>query len=215
MGLFPAVGEAGTWRCPPERITVEADTEALAMRICGVALQATGLANMCGYGLERDIAIKVVPRIIGMNGNPLACFKAAQLTVEVLKPEATATTLTSRSAYSRLPPDALYDSLIVHEMTHAMFSPAGPRTAQTVVAQEYIASSFQIASMDADVRQILLDRYPRHDSVSLSELNVAMYSLAPVRFGVTAWRHYAQAENGCAILQQIVEGAIALGAGDP
>lgn len=213
--LSPTVAGAEVWPCPPERITVEADTKALATRICAVARRATAQAAVCGYGLDRDIRITVVPRIIGMNGNPLACFKAAQLTIEVLRPEATAASLTPHSAYSLLPIDALYDSLIVHEMTHAVFSPAGPRTVETVVAQEYLASSFQIASMQPDVRRRLLDYYPRPDPVPLSEMNAAMLSLAPIRFGVTAWRHFAQPENGCAMVERIVEGTIAFGGADP
>lgn len=215
IAFVQAAGATEPLHCGSERITIEAGSAELGDRICRAALLASEQVRACGFEIESDIRITVVPKITGLNGNPLACFKPGSQGIEVLDPKATVRAVSSKSAYALLPVDDLYDSLIVHEMTHAIFVPDGKKTAQTFVSQEYIASAFQFSSMDPDVRSILLDRFPRTRPVALDELNPFIAAVAPVRFGVNAWRHFAQPGNGCDMVRRITKGEVVFSASEP
>ncbi len=199
-------GEAKEPACALSGDSIRAEDPALAERACSVLEELRERLGDCELAALDGVTFRMVEGLPPERGDPLAAYDAGSDLILLMPPEAVERALTARSAYRGLPPDALYDSLIAHELAHAYVARVAPRNAQYPMAQEYVSYVLQMDAMPAGVRQMLLERFPRSVPVEASELNLFVAQAAPVRFGVKAWRHFTQPEGGCETLQRVLRG---------
>lgn len=108
---------------------------------------------------------------------------------------------------------ALYRSLLVHEITHAVVSQTGTPGASSRVTHEYLAYAMQFTLMEPELRRRILERYPVRGPVERSHLSELYLDLSPPRFAVKAYRHFTAAGNGCAFARKLLAGARTLPSG--
>lgn len=192
---------------------VKADDAALAQSVCRAVDKAA--ADFACFGLlpSDPVQINVVSSLSSTAGHPLALYLAANQSVEILDPSAMALKLTESSPYRMIPIDALFGSLVAHELAHAIFYQDRAPSPQNRIAQEYISYAMQYATLKPAVRAAMLDQFPRDAPVAVSEINLFYAEIAPVRFGTKVWRHFARPENGCSFVRKIMNGDAALPVG--
>ena len=116
--------------------------------------------------------------------------------------------------YRGLSPEAAFVSILRHELTHAFMEHTTEGSPISNAAHEYVAFAFQIDAMTAEERDVFLATNGRRPAKSLDTFNMFIYGLLPGPFASAAWLHFSAPENGCAFVEDVISGRIALGAPD-
>ena len=199
-------GGATELSCQRNRDATPAIEPAVAKRVCRVLDGFHEQLADCALAPFDGVTFQLVDSLAKERGDPLAAYDASSDLIKLMLPNAVDEALTAHSPYSGVPPAALYDSLIVHELAHAYVARLVPRGAQYPMAHEYVSYVLQLSAMPAAAREMLLMRFPKSGPVKTTELNLFVAQAAPVRFGVKAWRHFTQPDSGCETLHRILRG---------
>lgn len=177
--------------------------------VCRAAHHAIELLRQCGIETSKGINISVQEKLVHPSGFPVfAFFHSPENQIEITDFEAFKKLIKPDSAYSKLPARALYESLIAHEVTHAIAYQLIQDSNCPNVAHEYIAAVIQMSSMDEDARQIFLDAFPRTTPVELEMFNDFTFYSSPQWFVANAYRHFYQTDKGCQFLLDILSGEV-------
>ncbi len=210
-GAAPASPEA--LACPDPRTRVAAESPALRDRVCARVEASRPLLGACGLEQSRPITLHVVWEIATdpLGPNCLGSYACDTDEIRVLHPEALLQAVGADNPLARLSADELFDSLVTHELAHALFaqSAEGGRP-PAFVDQEYVAYAMQMASLEESARARLLEAHPGPQTVHALELNGIVALAAPTLFAAKAWRHFAQAGNGCTFVGRLVRGETSL-----
>lgn len=205
LTLNPGVVLAETFTCPGQDITVDASSTALANKVCSVAAKSRALLASCHLRQTEPFLIEVIHRLPPGFEECFGVYHCNNDLVQVLDPDALSDASRRTGTFGSLPADVLFDSLLVHEISHvyAYQSRLGPP--QTIAEVEYIAYAMQLESLPAAARDTLLTDYPVVPPVSLMELNDIILSFSPEVFAVKAWTHFRTEGNGCGFIRSILE----------
>jgi len=100
----------------------------------------------------------------------------------------------------------LYRSLAAHEVAHALASGNFAVRMPSVEAHEYIAYVTMFSTMDPGLRERILAAIPETEPERTPRLSAAFHLFEPMRFGVTAYRHYIGPDGGPEYLRDILAG---------
>lgn len=192
--------------CASLSVDVTSESVEVSRQVCGIADRAIADLAKCGLTPLRPVRIDVVKSLGNSRGNPLALFEAATGRVRILDPSLVSRQIAKGSAYTLLPLGDLYQSLVVHELAHALFEQHRPPGQKNRIAHEYVSYAMQFAALSDTSRNILLDRFPANRPVEIPELNLFVAEIAPIRFGTRVWRHFSMPENGCDFMRRILNG---------
>lgn len=211
LDAAPAFSE--TMACADPQVRVEAESAALRDRVCARIEASRPLLAACGLEQSLPITLRVVWKITTDPHGPscLGSYACDTDEIRVLHPEALSQAVGPDNPLARLSAEELFDSLVTHELAHAFFaqSAEGGGT-RAFVDQEYVAYAMQMASLEQAARARLLEAYPGPQTVDRFELNGIVALAAPTLFAAKAWRHFAQAGNGCAFVSRLVRGEASL-----
>jgi hypothetical protein len=112
----------------------------------------------------------------------------------------------------RMSPE-LYDSLIAHELAHAIVSGCKPVEQMSRAVREYLANAIQFSAMESALRADILARYAHPDPVRFEELSALYLDLAPARFAVKSYLHFQTLDDPCAFIDDLIEGRRTLRSG--
>lgn len=101
---------------------------------------------------------------------------------------------------------ALYRSLVAHEVAHALAARNFCVDRPSIQAKEYIAYVTMLATMPTDLRERILANYPNHGYDDEVQMSSTIYMFDPMRFGVQAYRHFLRPGNGRDFLRAILRG---------
>ena len=178
-------------------------------RVCQAAQDATELLRQCGIEPSKSINISIQEKLVHPSGFPaFAFFHSPSNQIEITDFDAIKKLIQPASAYYKLPSRDLYESLIAHEVTHAITSPLIRDSDCPSVAHEYIAAVIQVSSMSDGSRQILLNAFPRSTPVVLEMFNEFSFYSSPQWFVANAYRHFNQTDKGCELLLGIINGEV-------
>lgn len=199
---------AKDFRCDDELFLVEATNSDLAHRTCRSATKAREYLSSCGVYLNEPLSISVVETIEGVTGSCLGLYHCGEGRIEVLSPQAMSAVRASDGAFSRISDHALWDSVIVHELTHAAYERVTCPFPSCIATSEYAAFAMQLRSLPL----IELERFgktddsetkPSHDAIS-----AMMYFMAPDRFAELTWLHFNTRPDPCTYMEWIMLGNI-------
>jgi hypothetical protein len=207
LAASPALAEAGpvSVSCPGLSVTVEAADPALVDRTCRSALWAAQRIRTCGFACDVPVSIRVSdnPRLPW--DNCLAAYDSADETIEIASPARLADILKPESGFAGLDPGLLFDSLVVHEMTHACLNPQLDLGADEIAKAEYAPYALQFDFLPEDDRQSILDRYTPSGPIDLDQLAPLVLAFDPALSGARSWRHFTGPGGGCAFLHALAE----------
>jgi hypothetical protein len=99
-----------------------------------------------------------------------------------------------------------YAGIVAHEIAHAIFYDVSQELDLPKTAHEYVAYVVQIMSYSDATRRRILAREPPIPSSNLFVFSHFLLLADPHRFGINAYAHFAQPENGCAFLAAVMQG---------
>lgn len=204
MSVSPTFG--GPLPCSASMFMVDAKEDAMANHLCAMATEIRGKLESCGLKQSRPLKIEMVAEIVHPLGKCMAYFDCEYDLVRVTDPSAWHLLLEEHQSYAKLPVEVTLRAVLTHEIAHALvIQTAGDRKV-SMVDQEYIAAAMEIEFMDDVWRNLLLAATPMELPPKEGLIDIWIYGFAPRKFGVNAWQHFNLPENGCSLVQKIVEG---------
>jgi hypothetical protein len=206
IALTPAA--ADEINCPASRIVVMTSGQDVSRaKVCAPAVWARAFFERCGIIQRRKLTLEIVNRVTHPLGVPvIATFDATRWRARISNFEATLALILPKSVYRKLPFRDVYDSLVVHEVAHAIFREHVGGRRIPVTAHEYVAYAIQIASMPQETRDLLLSSFPLQTSKDLARFNDIYLAMRPLRFAANAYRHLFRNERYCETIARIASG---------
>ena len=128
----------------------------------------------------------------------------------VIPPGGVGEVMPEDSAFAPLAPDVYYDSLVVHELAHALMDQAACDRPRCDADREYVAYALQIGSL-APQDRARVTAYRSFDGlVDRALLNDLLLWMKPDIFALAAWAHFDAPGNGCAFVARLVTGETTL-----
>ncbi|WP_175566881.1 DUF6639 family protein [Rhodovulum sp. ES.010] len=193
--------------CPGDPlISVVAASDELAFRVCETVARVRPALAACHLRQVRALAIDVVPKITHPNAGCIAQYDCRDERTAATDPAALPDVLGPDSIRRRIAPEALFDSLIVHELVHAFLDQSDCQRQPCLTEHEYIAYALQIDTLNPADRRAILESHRITDPADPRRLNDFMLAAAPDHFAQAVWLHFSQPGNGCAFVGDLVRG---------
>ena len=205
LTLHPDIALAVTLTCPEQNITVEAPNTTLANRVCSVATKSQKSLASCHLLQSEHYIIEASSHLPPEFDDCFGIYHCDDNLVQVLDPDALSEAIRRTGTFSSLPVDVLFDSLLVHEISHVLAYQSSLGSPRTTAEVEYIAYAMQLESLPAEARDKLVSNHPVARPVSLMGLNDVILSFSPEVFAVKAWTHFRTEGNGCDFIRSILE----------
>lgn len=200
-----SAGAGATLSCDGGQVGVAGADAQLAMRMCRVAETALEDLAACNLAIDRPVTISLVDAL------PPGCmglYHCGEGLIELLPPEAAAAARAPDSPFRTLSPEAFYDSLIVHELTHVAFDAVPCPLADCPATAEYLAYAMQVRSLAPENVAAFEAASNLDGPVSGSDISFVILQMAPNLFAAEAWAHFAARPDPCGYAGLIAEGTI-------
>ncbi|WP_135501545.1 hypothetical protein [Roseovarius aestuariivivens] len=190
--------------CDRPGIFVTTDDPELHDRTCAVASAALPRFEACHLKQYHPVNFHFNDAILPSNRICLGLYHAGTNQVELLTPEAFGEAHLQSEFCEGLSEDAHFDSIIVHELTHALLDQVPGGTSRYFVDQEYIAYAMQLDLLPEAERATMLSGTELAKAPGLERFNELVLMFSPYTFAVSAWQHFSEPGNGCDFVGQIV-----------
>lgn len=197
--------EADTLACDNGFVTVEHSAKTLGQTICDASDTALAMFGQCGLELSDPVTISVVDTV---QEDCLAVYHCGKQFIEILAPDVMEHLRNPDSLFAELPNDIFFESVVVHELSHALYDHTPCPFSDCVATSEYLAYNFQIDSLPADSKTQIMAKIDIERRITRDEINAMMLFLAPDRFALKSWVHLGQRPDRCGWVKGIMSGAI-------
>lgn len=198
---------SGELKCAGAVATVVATETALGNRICAAAERALEQLSACGIHQREPLKIEVAEEEISLEGTScLGIYHCGQSLIQIVAPEDVRAVLGNHDTFAEIPATEFYDSIVAHEITHAIVHQTLQGILSSVAATEYIAYAMQIEFLSENTRTEFISKHPVTEPVTLDALNEVILALSPAIFSIKAWKHFNQPENSCVFVQGLLSG---------
>jgi hypothetical protein len=209
---------AGTSRLSAETVTcsnpmfsVETSEPNLAEHICTVATAAAERLAACHIPQRDAVNLHIVDRIVHSDISLLGIYKRGEKTLEVTSTAHFATAIDPNHIYSLIPVFELFDSLIFHELTHALLDQRPEGNIQCYANHEYMAYSMQMEALSPASRQIIIGAAKGdYSEIANEQLNEFVALAEPITFAAWSWQHFSEPHNGCHFFKKLIAGEVSL-----
>lgn len=203
--LAPVPGRAGDiTRICATGDTVTAPDTALAGRTCTVLATALPRLAECHLPRAKPLSVLVTDALLGDHPDCMGVFDCKAEQIEVLPPAALSGLISAGSPYRRISPMLLFESLIVHEATHALiYQVMGPESGPRA-QNEFMAYAMQYDFLPDAARARLLEGRENGSAVTLRSLSGSVLAMAPDAFAARAWYYFSIPGNGCELFRRFV-----------
>jgi hypothetical protein len=205
LGVKPDIAFAVTLVCPGQDITVSAPDRFLADKVCSVAAGSRDLLASCHLQQTEPYSIDVSSVLPPEFDECFGVFHCADNLVQVLDPASLSDAVLRTGHFTNLPNDALFDSLLVHEISHVLAYQSSLGPPRTTPEVEYVAYAMQLEALPAAARDKFVAAHPVTQPVSLMGLNDIILAFSPEVFAVKAWTHFRTEGNGCEFIRSVLD----------
>ena len=184
-------------------VYIHAEDRRLDPAICDAVAKVRKLTSDCGLDQTRSIIVNVVREMDEQHETCAAYFDCTTDEITILAPNSLAASDDILIAFRNLPMDEYFQSVIVHELTHA-FVHQSQDGRFSRVAHEYLAYATQIASLTEKSRTSVLESSGVEETATLDSLDEIALFFGPSHFALLAFKHFAHPENGCAFVDRMI-----------
>ncbi len=185
----------------------------LATRVCDTLTLALPQLAACHLPHDRPLTVEVTDALRGPHPDCMGVYDCQADRIAVLPPATLATLFAPDATYARIDPALLFDSVVVHEATHALiYHRMGPNSGPGA-QNEYMAYAMQYAFLPDAARDRLLAGNMTDGAVTLDSMNGVILAMSPPHFAARVWQHFSAPGNGCALFQRLVSGQVRFGDG--
>lgn len=200
--------------CPDPIFTVRADDAALVARTCTAAEAARKSLASCGVILDRPIEIEVMDVLDEAMVDCLGLYRCGADLVMVLTPAALSETRDRDGSFAPLSDAALWDSVIVHELTHAAYDGTACPFETCAVTAEYAGYAMQIRALPPSERALIARSLPPGEALA-DPISAATLFLSPDWFSQAVWRDFQTRDDPCGFMRSIMAGEVFFERGAP
>jgi hypothetical protein len=163
-----------------------------------------------GYGIDPGAVIRVGPAEEGSAQTPrhLGLYDLRQRRITLLPYEHARRRDIPDMLFGQEINAALYVSVVAHELAHAIADQHFRQRPAPLVAQEYIAYTAQLSTLESGIRREILSRSRRTAFADIDEMSTTYYALDPSGFGIKAFLHFRQLDDPGAFLRGLLSGEI-------
>lgn len=209
--LMSAAVTAAPVVCPEDaRIRVDAGPEIPAEAVYGIVSRAREHLGACHLVQSRPLTIRVVAYLSHPFAACMAIYDCRDDAISVTAPARLAAKLPDDSIWRRIRMEALFESLIVHELAHAFLDQTECKRIPCYADHEYIAYAMQIDALAPADREAVLEGHRVRLPVDPAALNEFTAQAAPGHFAQSVWLHFNTEGNGCAFVGKLVRGETTL-----
>jgi len=199
---------AGLADCGDPLIAVTAPDAALADLVCEAVTVAKTRLAACGLAQTSPIHISAVDRAMHPTfGACLATYTPGTASLQVTRPDQLSEVMVTNDARRALPPDILFTSLVLHELTHALVQQTAGAVEIGPGEHEFIANALEMDSLPERWRDVLLAARPIAPPGKADLVHPMIYALDSRAFANNAWVLFHAEGNGCDLVQRILTGA--------
>lgn len=194
-----------TARCIDTMVDVSATSSDERRLVCSAVYLALRALGRCGIYPRRPFHVQTAHDVLHpFSGVVLGLFNTRLERVLVTQ-EANIQHLTQGTPFNELRQHDFFQSLIVHEVVHAVMNQNFGQTPTSRSAHEYPAYALQLASLPAKERKKYLDSVDEGGDGEFF-FNDYVLSFNPFLFAARAYRHYASSSNSCSRLHATLTG---------
>lgn len=199
---------AGGNDCDGGQVTVSGPiSETEFSRACDASTMALEFLSNAGLKTNIPVTINITPHPIESTGaDVFGCYDPHDGLITVLKWDVCKPLFEKYRPFGQAATRPIYDSLIAHEVAHAVADANFTIDDPSEPAHEYIAYVVQIATMPKEIREKVLRDFPVSDRVSLETLHPVILWMSPDVFAVRAYTHYEYPDQGHQAFQAILSG---------
>lgn len=206
LAVAASPSAAGPLTCEDPVFRVTASDAAIAARTCESATAARQTLLSCGVVLEESVEISVVNGIAGGDGSCLGLYHCGEGRIEILSPAAMRLARDAYGAFVEISDDAFWDSVLVHELTHAAYDEIECPFPSCVATSEFASYAMQVHSLPPEERARFGESVELRSEPNSGAISAVMYFMAPDRFAKYAWLHFSTQSDPCAYMALIMQG---------
>lgn len=199
---------AGSLTCEEQLVTVTYMQSGHAELVCNSISKAEKLFEQCSLPtLNRPIQIRLVNEL---SGECVGLYHCGQSLIEILEPTMMESVRDPDGAFSFLPIEEYFSSVIVHEMVHAISDEFECPFENCLVRDEYVAYAFQVMSLTQPRQFQFAKKTGLNRQVSRDELSTIGLFISPHLFSQKVWVHLNQHNDPCGFIDQLSKGDVLL-----
>ena len=209
LAAFLLAGAAGAGErltCADPAFSVESATTEFSERMCDLVDRALPALEACRLEVSAPVHIVVSDDLGSVPEGCLGYFLCDQSEIRIRTIDGMARAVSGGSMFSTIDKETYFESVVVHEMAHALFEQTACARAKCAENHEYVAHAMQMAWLPEADRERLVTAFPAGDPIDPLRLNAFMAAFAPDRYAATVWQHFSLPGNGCAIVGRLVAG---------
>lgn len=194
--------------CPGGQVLTEG-AGADAPLICSLADRVRAQLASCNLIVPEPLTISIVPALAE---NCVGLYHCGENRIDLLPPAnyAERRAAGDLEAFQTTSPEAIFESLMRHEMAHAALADTPCPHDSCLVTQEYVAYTMQIRFLPEGDRATYTAESPGPGTVSADMLHPIILMMAPDLFAHRAWRHLLDQDDPCGFIGRIARGEITL-----
>ncbi|AKI02612.1 hypothetical protein IMCC20628_03930 [Hoeflea sp. IMCC20628] len=124
--------------------------------------------------------------------------------IEILTPASVESLRRDDSAFSSIPTETFFDSIVAHELAHAAYDAVPCPYSDCLVTSEYVAYAMQVYSLPPPDQKAFAENFALEDRVSRYKISAISLMMAPDQFARNVWAHFSQREDGCAYVADMM-----------
>jgi len=206
----PAGAGSAPLRCADPLVTVDAASLPVARRVCAAIAAAKPRLAACGLSQSRPVTVEVVREIEGAADHCAGLYQCGTDRIALVTPDRVTTVMPEGSVFAGLDPEVYYDSLVVHEFSHALMDQADCERPRCTADREYVAYAFQIDSLPEEGRETIRAWRDMPEEIPRERLNDFLALMKPDIFAATAWAHFDALDDPCGFVGALATGRTTL-----
>lgn len=208
--VSPLASDAQQATCDVSGITVTAPTEPDARTVCQTISAALPRLQACHLNVQHPLRVTVSDDLPGVGPQCLGYYQTDRSEIFIRTAAGMVQSINPQSAFSRIDPPLLFESIVVHELAHALFQQSSRAADPCTEDHEYVAYGMQMAWLPGDQRAQIIAPFGVDAPVDPMMLNAFVAAMAPDRYAALVWQHFSQPENGCAFIHRLLAGQTSL-----
>lgn len=205
--VFPPDDEVES-PCPAIRVRFDSGSTIDRALVCEGTALARGFFRAHGIEVLRPILVRVYDQPFDPPVPHIGAYSAEERQISLLGYERVRARNGGDTLFGLSMDKALYRSVVVHEVAHAIADQNAEARPMPLVVQEYLAYVAQLSTMAPDLRERILSRYQLAAFLDLDEMSSTYYALDPSGFGIKAFRHFLSREDRGRLLRGLLSGEI-------
>ncbi len=208
LALWGTLSISETRRCPETDVIVVAQDSEEAALVCDAAQIAAMLFASCGVpALTGQTVIEIVDE---MRSRSFGVYTFETQSIEVVAPDAMHDARQPDSIFAHVSTPAYFQSIVVHELTHAATDGMPCPYEGCIVGPEYIAYLMQMKSLDPAAQDRLAGSIDMDAPVAEEQFHPFILMLDPDVFSQRVWSHHHQQDDPCGFVGGLIRGEIFL-----